>query len=58
MALRRPQRLERESLRSASSAAELKRAAINIDDNFFGVTALSADGAECLVTFATGTPRK
>ncbi|HEX8445901.1 MAG TPA: M28 family peptidase [Sphingomonas sp.] len=31
---------------------------INIDDTFFGVSALSQDGAESLVTFAEGAPRK
>jgi hypothetical protein len=31
---------------------------INIDDNFFGVAALGANGAESIVTFAGAPPRK
>lgn len=39
-----------------ASAADLPR--INIDDHFFGVSALSAGGAESLVSFAGPAPRK
>ena len=31
---------------------------VNIDDNFFGVSALAADGAESVVAFAGAPPRK
>jgi Zn-dependent M28 family amino/carboxypeptidase len=31
---------------------------VNIDDNFFGVSSLGADGAESLITFAGAAPRK
>ena len=40
---------------SASSAGLLH---INIDDHFFGVAALAADGSESLVSFAGPAPRK
>ncbi len=40
-----------------ASATEAKLEGIIIDDHFAGVSALSADGAESLVTFATLPPR-
>jgi len=39
------------------SATSLFLPHVNIDDNFFGVSALSADGSESLVTFAGVPPR-
>jgi hypothetical protein len=38
-------------------ATAIDLAHVNIDDHFFGVSALSADGAESLVTFAGVPPR-
>ena len=40
-----------------ASATETKLVRVNIDDHFFGVSALSAGGAESLVTFAAAPPR-
>lgn len=42
-------------LPAAATGARLDR--VNIDDHFFGVSALSASGAESLVTFAGPAPR-
>ena len=41
-----------------ASATMLKLDGVNIDHDFFGVAALSADGAESIVTFAGPAPRK
>ncbi|MBU3078562.1 M28 family peptidase [Sphingomonas quercus] len=40
-----------------AEASSLKLERINIDDNFFGVSALSAGGAESIVSFAGVPPR-
>jgi hypothetical protein len=40
-----------------ADATELKLPHVNIDDHFFGVSAVSKDGAESLVTFASVPPR-
>lgn len=42
-------------LPAGATAADLVR--VNIDDHFFGVAALAANGAESLVTFAGAVPR-
>lgn len=41
----------------AASASSLDLAHVNIDDHFFGVSALAKNGAESLVTFAGVAPR-
>ena len=41
----------------ASGTTELDLSHVNIDDHFFGVSALAADGAESIVTFAGAAPR-
>jgi len=41
----------------AATATSLKLPHVNIDDHFFGVSALAADGTESLVTFAGMPPR-
>ena len=46
----------RNQCRQTADAVVLK--GINIDDNFFGVSALSAAGAESPITFAGAPPRK
>ncbi|WP_033074139.1 M20/M25/M40 family metallo-hydrolase [Sphingopyxis sp. MWB1] len=42
---------------AAGVAPELRLDGVQIDDHFFGVSSLSADGAESLVTFAGMAPR-
>jgi acetylornithine deacetylase/succinyl-diaminopimelate desuccinylase-like protein len=41
----------------AAGTTELDLSHVNIDDHFFGVSALAADGAESIVTFAGAAPR-
>lgn len=42
----------------ADAGTELKLAGVQIDDNFFGVSAISADGAESIVTFGGLPPTR
>lgn len=42
----------------ATSATELRLAGVIVDDNFFGVSALSANGAESVVTFGGLPPAR
>ncbi|TZG29537.1 M28 family peptidase [Sphingomonas montanisoli] len=44
--------------RDVKGAAELFLKDVNIDDTFFGVSALAADGSESLISFCAGQPRK
>ncbi|WP_156677891.1 M20/M25/M40 family metallo-hydrolase [Sphingomonas profundi] len=56
--IRRADRRTWEERRCQADAGRVVLKNVNIDDHFFGVSALSAAGAESLVTFAGAAPRK
>ncbi len=56
--IRRADRQAWEERRCQPGTGEVLLKGVNIDDHFFGVSAVSASGAESLVTFAGAAPRK
>lgn len=55
---RRTDRADWEGTRDVTGATEVVVPEVAVDDHFFGVSALAADGAESIVTFGTRTPRR